>query len=190
MPNFSYNEDDWQEKPSEESSESRNGAPGEESQNRNLPAPPSRYVAPSSDYQLQDNVPESYGSNPNGYVNPNSDFQSIRRMISAAQIMALVSLIIGGVILSTASVVVAIVAYRKSSSFSSTGNPNESQALLKRSARIAIALGIGALALNAITLAMIYPALIEILQSGDYASLTGNANSVQPSTGSGTSTWG
>lgn len=110
----------------------------------------------------------------------------MRQLVSAAKIMALVSLVIGGVILSSASIIVAVVAYRR---ILQSSNLDDGMRLsdLKRSAIAAIVVSVLALALNTAALAVIYPMVIEMLESGDYASLWGSS---APSTGSGGSFWG
>ena len=113
-------------------------------------------------------------------------------MITAAQIMSLVSLVIGGVVLSTAALIVAILGYRRILGNVGASAPNmaPSWVLLKKTAVVAIVMSCIALFANVATLILFYPAFIEMLQTGDIASyLEANGLSSGSSTSSG-SFWG
>ena len=144
------------------------------------PEPPARYDANS--------VPPVKPERPIG-SDEMLEYRSARNLVTAAQIMALVSLLIGGVVLSAASMVVAIAASRK---IKQTEPLHENQMLwqaLKRASTIAIVMAVLALAANVVALIVIYPMVVDAIQSGEYASLFSGAPQTQsPSTN--TSTWG
>lgn len=100
------------------------------------------------------------------------DFSSARRLITIAQITALVSLLFGGVVLSAASIVVAIVGYRKLSLIASN-YPHEPalQGMIRRPGALAIIMSVFALVLNIISLIAVYPLILQALQSGDLSTL-------------------
>ena len=149
------------------------------------PEPPASYRPGPSGQQP---LPGGFGQQ------PNEELEKARKMTRAAQIMALVSLLIGGVLLGTVALVTAVIAYRKTSGLVSANQANlppEIAFALKRSAVAAIVVSVLALALNAIALAMIYPTLVEVMQTGDYGTLFGSGQQASPSTsGSGSSFWG
>ena len=93
------------------------------------------------------------------------EFKSARNYNIAAQIVALVSLIIGGVFAST----VALMA-------------------LKRAGMMAIVMSCVALVLNVVSLIILMPMVMQFVQTGDYSALFGNG----PLAGSGSTstTWG
>ena len=125
---------------------------------------------------------------------PSLEFAHALKLARIAQIMALVSLVIGGVLLATAAVVVAVISYRRSSTLIDGSNFRmDTLALqaLKRTAVIAIVMGVLALGVNAIALAMIYPTMMEMLQTGDYATLFGDMQTDGASSaGTSGSFWG
>ena len=120
------------------------------------------------------------------------EFQSTRRMISAAQIMSLVSLVIGGVLLSSAALVVAIIAYRKVSNRVRSTKPetNTPWVLLKKTCIVAIAMSCIALAANTASMVLFYPTFIQALQTGDFSSYLGMNGLSNPGTSSSGSFWG
>lgn len=176
-----------------ENRESENDTRGNAGQNRDGaqnpsgPEPPPNYNAQSPRPQIQ--LP--------GAQNPYEtleflEFQSARRMISVAQIMSLISLVIGGVALSTAALVVAILGFRKvtSSLHAANGDMVQTWLYLRRSSTIAIIMSCIALTANAVTLIIVYPTLMESLQSGDFASYFGLQGSSQGGASSSGSFWG
>lgn len=179
-------EDEGEHRESGESPKTRNSR-------SSSPEPPARYAGsnrapyiPNGTYGAGPEYPPSY--------RPDSDSAcKIRNMIAAAQIMALVSFIIGGVILSAAALVVAVFAYRKVT-FASAGATGEDAstywALVKRSATIALVLSGVALAVNAVSLMLFYPMFMQMLQSNDYAWLFGEGYSSGNGSSSTSSIWG
>lgn len=102
-------------------------------------------------------------------------FRSARNFITAAQIMAVASLIIGGVALSCAAAVISVLGYRKVAAMDASQSTANEQAryLLRRSAIIAMIMSMLALVTNAVALIVFYPSIMEMLQSGDYGSYFG-----------------
>lgn len=123
---------------------------------------------------------------------PEQEFRSIRRFVTASQICALVSLVIGGVPLSTVAIVLGLVARSKANGWASNPHDPNRQAwmLLRRSASIAAIMAAVALVLNAISLAVMYPVMMDMLQNGDLGSLMGGSGATGGSTGGSSSAWG
>lgn len=155
-----------------------------------LSLPPERPQAPYSSASILGPDGTPIGLPP--AMPPEQEFKSIRRFITASQIIALVSLIIGGVPLSTVAVVLGLIARSKAGNRALDPNdPNRGAwMLLRRSATVAAIMGAVALVLNAITLAMVYPVMVEMLQSGDLGSLMGGGAAAGGSVGGSNSVWG
>ena len=170
MPSITYIEDNR--------SENEPGRDAEANERRS-PEPPTRYSGnPGPAIQPG-------GQGPNSAI---AEFASARRLVTIAQVMAIVSLLIGGVVLSTAALVVAIMALQKVRAHVYTDAQDQlTWQLLKRSTTIAIVVAVLALAANVAALIVIYPMLMEAIQSGEYTTLLGTAQT--PNT-PGTSTWG
>lgn len=125
--------------------------------------------------------PQGPGPNPQGQgplgpqLSPGGQeqFKSIRRFVLAAQICALVSLIIGGVVLSTVGLVLGLVARSKANAMAAVTPEAERTGwlLLRRSATIGTVMAAVALVLNAVSMAIMMPAMMQMLQSGDYGAL-------------------
>lgn len=117
------------------------------------------------------------------------DFKRARRYTMAAQIMAIASLFLGGVILSGVALLLGVLAYSKLNkiAMARTGEPDIQHAL-RRSGVMAIVVSAIALALNAITVVFLYPYLSEIMQSASLGTLSGTSASTNA--GSGSATWG
>lgn len=154
------------------------------------PEPPKRYNPQDQSHQSQPvyyQPPQNSGPLPNG----SDEFYSVKQQITIAQACALISLLIGGVLLSSVSVIIAVMAYRKVSGravYQSTDKPMWEA--LQKTARMAIVIALIALALNAVTLIVMYPTMMEVVQSADYGSLFGGAQQAAPTGGTGASTWG
>lgn len=116
-----------------------------------------------------------------------AEFESARKFCVAAQIVALVSLFIGGVLLSTIAVVLAIIGYRKLAGVAAKMPEESVRRALRRSGIIAIVLSALALVLNIVSLIVLLPMLGYIAQTGDYSAIFGG--SAAPSSGTST-TWG
>ena len=117
------------------------------------------------------------------------EFQSARNFMIASVIAAVISLIIGGMVVSAGALICALVANSKLSNLSATRSDDpDAQRALKRAGRIAIIVSALAFVLNAIAVIYLYPLIMDSMQTGSFNSLTGSATT--PTTGSGSSTWG
>ena len=118
-------------------------------------------------------------------------FESARKLVSIAQICAVISLFVGGVVLSTIALVLAIAGYRRLTQLArGRGDEPAMQAALSNPARIAIVLSTVALLFNVVTLVYVYPLVMQAMQSGDVTALLGGSQGTAPSAGGGSSTWG
>ena len=117
-----------------------------------------------------------------------ADFESARKLITYAQIAAIVSFFIGGILLSSASLVCAFIANRKLAKIAAarSSSPDVQAALMKLGVMALILAG-AALIINIIALVFLYPMVFDAMQSGNVNSLFGGSAS---SGGAGTSTWG
>lgn len=96
---------------------------------------------------------------------------------------------IGGVFLATAGLVCAIIALKKLNALSTRLTDVAAPAKrLKRSCIIGIAVCSIALVLNAVSAYLMYPAVLEALESGDYGNLAPGTD--LGTTPKGNSTWG
>ena len=146
---------------------------------RNTPEPPTRFDANKTSSLPPQGSPSTRAS----------EFASTKRLVTIAQVMAIVSLLIGGVLLGTAALIVALVASSRVRSHQSDSGPEAvSWQSLKRSTTIAIVVTLLALAANIAALVIVYPMVIEAMQSGEYGSLL--SGSAQMPGNTGTSTWG
>lgn len=117
---------------------------------------------------------------------------STKKLITFANIAALVSLIIGGVALSTAALICAIIARSRINKLIRM-EPRDDQfvhTVMQAAKPGAVALVISAIALvlNAISVAIVLPTLMEAMNTGDLQTLLGG--SAAGAAGSATSTWG
>lgn len=115
------------------------------------------------------------------------EFKSARNYNIAAQIVALVSLIIGGVFASTVAIVLAIISYRKFSGIAEHMQEESVARALKRAGMMAIVMSCVALALNVVSLVILMPMVMQIVQTGDYGALFGGSIA---GSGSTSTTWG
>lgn len=130
------------------------------------------------------------GNGPGFQPNANDlkDLKTSQTLVMVASIAGPVSLFIGGVLLSTVGLVCAIIGLRKLSVLSGRQTGIAAMALrFKRSAIIGLVVCGIALILNAISFYLMFPVILDMVESGDYAGLisdtgTGAAGS--------TSTWG
>lgn len=164
------------------------------------PEPPSSWQPPSQQPQAPGPEPgRSPFGNPGNLPNQNmihvneseaSLLETARKLISIAQICAVVSLFLGGVLLSTISVVLAVMGAMKLSNFANNrSEPDNVKSAMKRPGYFAVGLCLIALIVNVISLVLFYPVVMQAVQSGDLSSIfTGGAGT--GSTGTGSSTWG
>ena len=115
-------------------------------------------------------------------------FQSARRYIIISQVASAVSLVLGGVFLSSIALICAIAGCGKLSRLASSrpGDP-EAQRALKRSGWTAIAITVVVLALNIFALIYLYPMFADSLQNAGFGNLAGSTSA---GTGSVNTTWG
>ena len=116
------------------------------------------------------------------------ELKSARTLATVASIAGPVSLIIGGVALSTVAVICATIAIVKVKHVLSRADPSQ-----RTYALLGVVIGLVALVLNAVSVAMILPTLIEAMQTGDYRAILGNAAAQLPSApqpSSGGNAWG
>ena len=111
-------------------------------------------------------------------------FESARKQMMASDICAIISLFIGGVVLSTVALVLAIFARKKFLIVAGAQSNPSAQQALRRTGTVVVAVSAIALALNVITLIVFYPMLVQMIQTGDVNSFFGGGAS------SGTSTNG
>lgn len=113
-----------------------------------------------------------------------------QNLAMVASLAGPVSIFIGGVFLSTAGLVCAIVALYKLNGLAKK-NSDFAMAVkrLKRVCITAIVICGIALVLNAISAYLMYPMVLEALESGDYGNLGSNLGT-SPDAPKGSSTWG
>ena len=114
--------------------------------------------------------------------------RSARSQTTFAFIAGPLSLFVGGMLLGTIGVICAFLAYRKLHSLAQKTNETASIARgMLKSARTALVICLVAVALNAVSCAIMFPVIEQMLQSRDFASVAGNMSA---GTAAGTSTWG
>lgn len=114
------------------------------------------------------------------------DTKTIQTLASISLIGGPLSLIIGGVILSTAGLVcgiIALVMVRSKEAESAIASDSIRQTLV-RQAFIGIAVSGLAVILNAATLIATLPAILDAIQTGDYSSVLGGGSSTSDPSGS------
>ena len=118
--------------------------------------------------------------------------KKVQKMNIIALICAAVSLVIGGVLLSAVSLIIIWRAYVNLRPLNhATGDTALIVARLKRSMRITVIGGVLALGLNAFTVYMLWPQIQQIVQTGDWSTVTNGLSAGNASGGSGvSSTWG
>jgi len=116
-------------------------------------------------------------------------FMSARRFMLAAQLMAVVSLFIGGILLSSIALICAFFANGKLTALAAR-HPDDLdvQAAFKRAGKLIIIVAFIALVVNVAALIIFYPMIMNFVQSGDFGSLMGSAGTT--AAGSGNATWG
>lgn len=114
-------------------------------------------------------------------------------MCKAGAICAGVSLIIGGVLLSSVGLICALVGRSKFSKankaeYLTADERQQAQKIMN----ISLAVAIGALVLNAFALYAMWPVIMEVMQTGDISAIYGTvgSGSVSSAATGATSTWG
>ena len=114
--------------------------------------------------------------------------RSARSQTTFAFIAGPLSLFVGGMLLGTIGVICAFLANRKLHSLAQKTNETASIARgMLKTARTALVICLVAVALNAVSFAIMFPVIEQMLQSRDFASVAGNMSA---GTAAGTSTWG
>lgn len=196
MPCYSYN-DDTPQPPNDQNGAPQAPNPAERPPEPHAPlmppapGPQNHYLPPQAPWGPGGPGGGSFNPPPQPGFDPEKTFKSIRNFITASQIIALVSLIIGGVLLSTVSIVLALIARSRAQALCSRQNdPNlAGWVALRKSATFAAVMGAVALVLNAIALMTYYPMLLNALQGGDYSSIWGGSAPFAAPSGSGSSAW-
>lgn len=134
------------------------------------------------------------GNQPNGNESQQARLQSIKScqtLTTIALIGAPVSLLLGGVALSTVSLVCAIVAFVKMRKMGTLDDePGSIERTLRNQAIIALVISIVAMTMNAIAFAYMFGAIMDAMQSGDVSKLFDAAgNATQQDDPSSTSIW-
>ena len=108
------------------------------------------------------------------------EFESARRLVVVSQVCAIVSFIIGGVMLSSVALVCAGIAFGKLNRIASVmDSAPDAQRALRRIGYMAIGLAVVTLIINIVALVVLYPTLMETMQAASTGTLA-----------SGNSTWG
>lgn len=154
-----------------------------ESENKNgqQPLPPSGFPA-------SPNPPMP----PRQNINDAAELKTARNLIMAGNILGPVSLLIGGVFASLAGLICGFIAHHKIVRLIEKQAGNTADVLAaKRSCAISLTICGVALILNAISLVMGVMMLMQMIESGDFASLVAqNMAGGSASGGAGSSTWG
>ncbi|MBR0404291.1 MAG: hypothetical protein IJI68_03670 [Eggerthellaceae bacterium] len=146
----------------------------------------------------QDSRPENANPQPKPPSNTpipfsESDAQLIemaRKYISISQICAVVSLFLGGIVLSTIAVILAFMGLSKINAYANRHSLEQSARLaLRRPGVLALGMCVFALIFNIVSLIVLYPMVMQSLQSGDFSGLFGSGQG-GASSGSSSSAWG
>ena len=119
-----------------------------------------------------------------------------RRVTNGAIIMAIISLFLGGVILSCISIVFAVLGYfRMKSVIEELAEDPIIVKTLRRSSIVGLIIAVVAFVLNFASMMYIMPQVIQAIQTNDYTALFGSNNwlnlgNAGTGTSTGTSTWG
>ena len=152
---------------------------------------PHQYLE-SPTHQPQGNEPPRQSSMFTGVLTTDElmQFGRARSLVSASQICSVISLFIGGILVSSVALVIAIVGSRPLFQIAKahSAEPIVSRTL-RRAAMLAIGMSALVLIVNIISFVLIYPLVIEAMQSGDLASLFTHVQNPS-SAGSANSTWG
>lgn len=147
------------------------------------------YQQPQTPYEPE-NEP-NLGQNSQLSYESLQEIKSAQTLITIATIGAPVSLLIGGVLLSTISIICAIVAYTKLKKVMPDGSaPHPLVVKVVRSAVYAACFGLGALILNGLSMAMMMPAVMEYMNTGSMDSLNNMLGGQAGSSNSTSSVWG
>ena len=127
-----------------------------------------------------------------------ADLRSIQMLVTVSIIAGPVSMLVGGVLLSLVAIVCAALALAKLRHVKVPEGTDQSLVqAVRRQAMVGVGIGVVALVLNAVSLALILPALLEAVQTGDFSALLGSAGAPStegaapaPDGGNSSSIWG
>lgn len=122
-----------------------------------------------------------------------SQLRTAQTLATISIIAGPISILIGGVLLSTVALVCGILALSKVRAVIQLQPKSDIALSIKRQAKVSIVISVLALVLNAISVVMVMPVLIQAMQSGDYTQLLGSAGIVSQgasSASSASSVWG
>ena len=166
--------------------------------------PPSWKPAKSNPEQLYEhsNGQNSHSGNANSQPKPPSNtpvpfsesdaqlLETARKYISISRICAVVSLFLGGIVLSSISVILAFIGLSKINAYANRHSLEQSARLvLRRPGVLALGMCVFALVFNIVSLIVLYPIVMQSLQSGDFSGLFGSGQG-GASLGSSSSAWG
>ena len=134
-----------------------------------------------------------------GQFQPDPDYaklKTVRTQITASNVCGPVSLIVGGVALSTVGIVCAVLAWKNAKRIAETNSPSAPMANnFRKSALVSIVICCIAFVLNAVSAAIMMPAMLDAVSTGDYSQIlgvpsTGAEGGASGGTGEGSSAWG
>lgn len=169
---------------------------------QSLPPVEQTSVQPQEPYEQnpspQSNAPSGFSPTSQYFANPSLNLppEDIDQLVRArklsllATISAFLSFIIGGILLGIVALVAGILSYKRFTALIAKIKNNE-QAVraYKRMAIISVAVPAVCLIVNIAFFAMLYPVLMQAVQTGQYADVFGSLGS-GGGTGTTTSTWG
>ena len=168
----------------------------------NGPIPPAGYASPSPTNNTSNDgnplPPNQQPSSSNSTAFdlsslPQSDIEALvraRKLAMVACIGSAISFIIGGVLLSGICLVAGIMSYLRYSSVSAhLQDMKDVATVYKRMGIVAIALPAVALAINFVAIMMVFPLVLEASETGNLDALFG-ASGTEATGGGSTSTWG
>lgn len=121
-------------------------------------------------------------------INDARALRSAQSKITFAYIVGPLSLFIGGMLLGVIGLICAGLAYKKLGELEGKEQSIAQQARkLKKTAKTALIICVVAFVLNGISMYLMYPIIMEMLQSGQYGEIAG---SLGAGTSAGTSAWG
>jgi len=125
-------------------------------------------------------IPPGQQPQPTGPQNETQkQLKSAQSLVLASSLMGPISLILGGVLLSSVAMVCSILGFRKLNKLTQPIEPQYEVALrqLKRTSKIALIVCMVALALNLIAFIYVFPQALEAYQDGTYVDfLMGDSN--------------
>lgn len=134
--------------------------------------------------------PPQKSPRPNPNFQANRDLKVAQNLVLVASLAGPISIFIGGVLLSTAGLVCAIIGLRKVLTLiAKEPELKPIAAMTKRSGMLALVFCSIALVLNLISFFIMLPIVMQMMETGEYGDLMANIGSSAGTSG-GTSTWG